>query len=466
MLFSSQVFLLLFLPVVVAVYYAVARHQALRLWWLLAASLVFYGYWDPRLLPLLVGSVLVNWLVAHAYRGSRRSGWIVAGVAFNLGLLGVFKYADFFAAIAVGLAGGAHSPWNIVLPLGISFFTFQQLSYLVDLRRKSTPLYGLRDFGVYVTLFPQLIAGPIVRHHELVPQFPLDPRREGLDERLGRGLAMLAIGLAKKLFIADPLGRLADPIYAIAARGEVASLADSWIAVPAFFLQVYFDFSAYSDMAIGLGLLLGFTLPLNFDSPYQATSIREFWRRWHMTLTRFMRDYLYVPIGLRLNRRFPERRATNEGVTTLVTMTLIGLWHGAAWTFVAFGAAHGLALIVEQIWARRGRALPDWLTWPATVLFLCLSSVLFRAPDLATAGRMFAGLGGLGAAAAQPFDWSAPALLVGAAAIAFLAPNSQTLALQRLRPDRKIAALVAAILVLVVIESGSEVEVPFVYFQF
>ncbi|MCK6451068.1 MAG: MBOAT family protein, partial [Alphaproteobacteria bacterium] len=368
--------------------------------------------------------------------------------------------------IAVGLAGGAHSPWNIVLPLGISFFTFQQLSYLVDLRRKSTPLYGLRDFATYVALFPQLIAGPIVRHHELVPQFPLDPRREGLDERLGRGLAMLAIGLVKKLFIADPLGRIADPIYAVATRGEAVALADAWIAVPAFFFQVYFDFSAYSDMAIGIGLLLGFTLPLNFDSPYQATSVRDFWRRWHMTLTRFMRDYLYVRIGLGLNRRFPAWRATNEGVTTLVTMALIGLWHGAAWTFVAFGAAHGLALIVEQIWARSGRTLPTWFSWPATTLFLCLSSVLFRAPDLATAGRMFAGLGGLGATAAQPFDWAAPALLLGAAAIAFLAPNSQTLALQRLQPGRKIAALVAAILILVAIESGSEVEVPFVYFQF
>ncbi|MCK6491720.1 MAG: MBOAT family protein, partial [Planctomycetes bacterium] len=257
----------------------------------------------------------------------------------------------------------------------------------------------------------------IVRHHELVPQFPLDPRREGFDERLGRGLAMLAIGLVKKLFIADPLGRIADPIYAVATRGEAVALADAWIAVPAFFFQVYFDFSAYSDMAIGIGLLLGFTLPLNFDSPYQATSVRDFWRRWHMTLTRFMRDYLYVRIGLGLNRRFPAWRATNEGVTTLVTMALIGLWHGAAWTFVAFGAAHGLALIVDQAWSRRGRALAGGVGWAATALFVCLSTVVFRAPDLASAGRMFAGMAGLGAVAAPAFDWMVPALLVGASVV-------------------------------------------------
>ncbi len=466
MLFSSQVFLLLFLPAVVAVYYAVARHQALRLWWLLAASLLFYGYWDPRLLPLLAGSILVNWLAAHAYRRSLRGAWIVFGVVFNLGLLGVFKYADFVAGIAVGLAGGTHSPWNIILPLGISFFTFQQLSYLVDLRKKSTPLYRLGDFATYVTLFPQLIAGPIVRHHELVPQFPLNPRRDGLDERIVRGLVLLAIGLVKKLFIADPLGRIADPIYALAARGEAVPLGDGWAAAIAFYLQVYFDFSAYSDMAIGLGLLLGFTLPLNFDSPYQATSIREFWRRWHMTLTRFMRDYLYVPIGLRLNRRWPGARTFNEGVTTFVTMTLIGLWHGAAWTFVVFGAAHGLALIIDQAWSRRGRSLPSGIGWAATALFVCLSTVVFRAPDLAAAGRMFAGMAGMGEIAARSFDWTAPVLLVGAAAIAFLAPNSQTLALRRIRPGPAIAAAIAVALFLAVVESGTEGDVPFVYFQF
>ena len=460
MLFSSQVFLLLFLPVVVAVYYMVARHAALRLWWLLAASLLFYGYWDARLVPLLLGSILVNWLVALAYRRFGQGAWIVAGVAFNLGLLGVFKYADFFAETAAGLGGFAHAPWNIVLPLGISFFTFQQLSYLVDLRKQSTPLYELRDFGVYVTMFPQLIAGPIVRHHELVPQFPLDPRREGLDERLARGLAMLAIGLAKKLFIADPLGRIADPIYALAARGELPGFAEGWMAAFAFCFQVYFDFSAYSDMAIGAALMLGLALPLNFDSPLKATSMREFWRRWHMTLTRFMRDYLYVPLG---GSRHGELR---QAVVTFGMLTLIGLWHGAAWSYVLFGALHGAGLVANQIWHRRGFSMPDRLGWALMFLYLTGTTVVFRAADLASAGRMFAAMAGQGGPAVRPVDAAELGVLAVAAAVAFLAPSSQALALERMRPGRAVAALIAVALVLAAIEAGTEAEVPFVYFQF
>jgi D-alanyl-lipoteichoic acid acyltransferase DltB (MBOAT superfamily) len=417
-------------------------------------------------LPLLLGSILANLAVAWAFRRLQWGAIIGFGVVFNLALLGVFKYADFAAGIGASLTGAQHVAWNIVLPLGISFFTFEQISYLVDLRKRSTPLYGARDFGLFVTFFPHLIAGPIVRHHELLPQFAQDPLRDGLDERIARGLALLVIGLVKKLFIADQLGRIADPVYAIAARGEAVPVLDGWGGAFAFYLQVYFDFSAYSDMAIGAALLLGFTLPLNFDSPYKATSIRDFWRRWHMTLTRFMRDYLYVPIGLRLNRRFPEARAVNESVTTVITMVLIGLWHGANWTFVVFGLAHGLALVVDQLWSRRGLVLPSLLGWAATALFVCLSTVLFRAPDLTTAGRVFAGMVGLGAPGGRLVGLSDGLLLAAAAAIAFRAPNSQTLALERLRPGRFVAAAIAAALVLAVIEAGSKLEVPFVYFQF
>jgi len=465
MLFSSQVFLLLFLPAVAVVYYLLAGTRRPRLWWLLIASLFFYSYWDVRLLPLLLGSILVNWLTACIYRRDGRTAWIVGGVAFNLVLLGVFKYADFVAGIGAALAGSIHAPWNIVLPLAISFFTFQQISYLVDLRKQATPLYELRDYALFVALFPHLIAGPIVRHYELAPQFALDPLRAGLEERVGRGLIMLAIGLVKKLFIADPLGRIADPIYAVAARGDAVGLVDGWVGALAFYLQVYFDFSGYSDMAIGLGLIFGFTLPINFNSPYQATSIRELWQRWHMTLTRFMRDYLYAPMGIRLNRRSPSTRALNETVATLVTMTVIGLWHGAAWTFVLFGVAHGIALVVNQLWARRCPRLPDWLGWAITAVFFCLSSVLFRAPDLATAGRMFAAMVGATGVVAQPLAWTSAALLAVAAAIAYLAPNSQTLALERLRPHPALAATCVMALVCAVIEAGG-VEVPFVYFVF
>ncbi|MFQ5954347.1 MAG: MBOAT family O-acyltransferase, partial [Kiloniellales bacterium] len=308
MLFHSQVFLLLFLPPTLAGYYAAASRPRLRRWLLVVASLLFYGYWEIRLVPLLVGSVVGNWLVAYlatrpqaGIEWRHRLPWL--GVALNLAVLGVFKYADFFADSLGMLFGVTHDPWNIILPLGISFFTFQQISYLVDLRRGEAPVYDFLDYAVYVTFFPQLIAGPIVRHHEIIHQYREDPWRPGLAQRLSQGLTLLVMGLFKKVVLADGLALIADPIFARAAGvasglGELPlSFAEGWLAALCFTFQLYFDFSGYTDMAIGLALMFGLMLPINFDAPYRATSIREFWRRWHMTLSRFLRDYLYFPMG-------------------------------------------------------------------------------------------------------------------------------------------------------------------------
>ncbi len=355
MLFHSQAFLLLFLPPVLVGFYLLSGR--FRLWWLLVASFAFYGYWDIRLLPLLAGSIAVNWALAAMWgrlgateRGA--SAPIMAGVAMNLLLLGIFKYADFIAESAAYAGGWVHDPWNIVLPLGISFFTFQQLSYLIDLRRGQAPVYGFRDYALYVAFFPQLIAGPIVRHNELVSQFGRDPWRDGAAERLSRGALLLTFGLAKKVFVADRLARVADPLFQAAHGG--LSFAESWVAAAAFGLQIYFDFSAYSDMAIGLALMFGFALPENFRSPYRSVSLRDFWQRWHMTLSRFLRDYLYVPLG-------GSRHGAIRTVAALMsTMLLGGLWHGAAWTFVLWGALHGLGLVVVHLWQRAGFRLP-WL---------------------------------------------------------------------------------------------------------
>jgi len=460
-LFHSQAFLLLFLPAVLAGFYVLPVRA--RLWWLLGASFIFYGYWDVRLLPLLAGSIGANWALAAMWgrrdaegRGAARP--ILAGIAVNLGLLAIFKYADFAAGTAAYLTGWRHDPWNIVLPLGISFFTFQQLSYLVDLRRGRARAYGFRDYALYVAFFPQLIAGPIVRHNELVPQFARDPWRDGLAERLSRGALLLALGLAKKVFVADRLARVADPLFQAAEGG--LSFAEAWIAAGAFGLQIYFDFSAYSDMAIGLALMFGLMLPENFRSPYRATSLRDFWRRWHMTLSRFLRDYLYIPLG-------GSRGGTSRTVAALmVTMLLGGLWHGAAWTFVLWGAMHGLGLVAVHLWQRAGLRLPAAVGWALTLAFVTAAWVPFRAHSLGDAGTMLAAMGGLSGPGLAVRDLDKAWIVPVAAALALMAPRAHELALERLGPRPWIAAATGILLVLVLLQVGAGQNQEFIYFQF
>src|SRR5271163_3057099 len=296
MLFNSFQFILGFLPPVLAGYWLLARYSAARLWFLLAASLVFYGYSDWRFVPLLAASIVINWLAAEGFLAIRRRIILHAAIAANLLCLGVFKYLGFFDGVFVDATGWELSLPRLALPLGISFFTFHHIIYLVDLLRGTAPRYRFRDYALYIALFPQILAGPLVRHHEIVPQFASSPARPGWDTRLAQGIGFFVIGLAKKLFLADPLAAHADPVFASAAVGPI-SIGEAWTGALAFPLQIYFDFSAYSDMAIGLALLFGFVLPYNFNVPYRAASLRDFWRRWHMTLSRFLRDYLYIPLG-------------------------------------------------------------------------------------------------------------------------------------------------------------------------
>lgn len=333
MLFHSQIFLLLFLPLTIIGYYGLASRRLLRIWWLILASFVFYGFWDIRLIPLLAGSIVVNWFLSRLHTRFPSAHITAIGVAANLALLAAFKYTNFLADSFAWLGGWEHREWSIVLPLAISFFTFQQVSYIADLGRGKAPLYRFDEFALYICFFPQLIAGPIVRHHEIIFQFDEAPTRDGLDERISKGLTMFVVGLGKKVLLADPLAKLADPIYASAAAGDAISMTQGWIATWAYTFQLYFDFSGYSDMAIGLALMFGFSLPINFDRPYRAASIRDFWRRWHMTLTRFMRDYVYVPIGLRIPFELRGRFRLPDVVSTVITMALLGLWHGAAWYY-------------------------------------------------------------------------------------------------------------------------------------
>lgn len=405
MLFNSHIFIFLFLPLALSGFFLLARFgpRPAR-YWLLAASLIFYGWWSIPFLGLLIAWICANYFVgnqiakAHAEEGPDRSRpWAIAGIAANLLALGYYKYATFVAGTVTSLTGLEFALGAVILPLAISFHTFQQIAYLADLQRGQNPKYSLTDYMLFVAFFPQLIAGPIVHHYELLPQFKDARTFRFQDNRFAEGIAYFVIGLVKKLALADPLSTLASPLFATAA-GSPPGMGEAWFAAVAFALGLYFDFSAYSDMAIGLARMFGIRLPYNFNSPYKATSIIEFWRRWHMTLSRFLRDYLYIPLGG--NRKGPGRRSVN----LFATMLLGGLWHGAAWTFVVWGGLHGLYLLINHAWngfcANRGRDGKPFSLGPLpsqalTLLAVVFAWTFFAAPDFESAISVIGGMLGL-----------------------------------------------------------------------
>jgi len=463
MLFNSQLFLLVFLPVTLIAFYAAARHRTARQLVLVGASLAFYAAWNWRFLPVLLGLLFLNWWIGRRYAETGRNGWPVAGIVLNLLVLAVFKYANFLAGSLAALFGTTHRPWAIILPLGISFFVFQKISYLADLRMRGPDYarahrYGLLDFSEFVTFFPALVAGPLVRHDEIIPQFERPVLTGETAENLSRGAMLFLIGLVKKAGIADTISVICDPLFAQAAAGTALNGAEAWAAAGSYTLQIFFDFSGYSDMALGLALMFGLRLPVNFDVPYRATSIRDFWRRWHITLSRFLRDYLYIPLGG--NRRGQARQIAN----LVVTMLLGGLWHGAAWTFVAWGGLHGLGLAANHLWQRAGLRMPPVLGWLCTLLFVMIGWVLFRSPDFATAWHVLRamafgnGIGHLHLRNAIVF-WIA----VG---IALLGPSSQDAALRLLKPRPWIAVPAAGAFVFLLFLVGGRIPNAFIYFQF
>ncbi len=380
MLFNSYVFLLVFLPAVIVLVAMGARtaSRALALGAMVAASAVFYGTSSIGHLALLTGSILVNWWLAGLV--SRHRGWLTLGVIFNLGLLGVFKYAGFFGRTIQDLGLGAPEI-SLALPLAISFYTFQQIAFLVDTARLGVATRpGILTYATFVGFFPQLVAGPIVRYREVANRLGRTRpfRISGAGLRLGATLVV--IGLAKKVLIADTLAVVADSAF---NTGSGLTLLDSWIGVVAFGLQIYFDFSGYSDIAIGLARMVGIRLPDNFAAPYRAGSIADFWSRWHMTLSRFLRDYLYIPLGG--NRHGRWRTALN----LMLVMALGGLWHGANWTFVIWGLLHGLYLMVHRLWRWLSPVrLPRPAAWALTFVCVMVAWVFFRAHSLDAAVAM------------------------------------------------------------------------------
>ncbi len=376
MLFNSYTFLFIFLPLVMAVYrFAPPARKNLAL---TLASYVFYGYWNLSLCSLLLASTAVNyWLGSRIHATVSAIGrrqYLTMIILFNLGLLGFFKYADFFIASFQSLFPDLPlTPLNLILPVGISFFTFQGMSYGSDIyRRRTLPAANLVDFACYIAMFPQLIAGPIVRFNLVAEQLV---RRTHTAAKAAYGIRRFIIGLARKVLIADTMAVLADRHLLNGPEGCLST----WIGMVAFSLQIYFDFSGYSDMAIGLGHLFGFDLPENFDHPYQARGLYDFWKRWHMTLSGWLKDYLYIPLG---GSRVPPVRWI---FNILLTFLLCGLWHGANWTFVAWGGYHGLLLILERPFRRQIEQAPAWLTIPLTNLLVIIGWALFKAPTFSQA---------------------------------------------------------------------------------
>jgi len=400
MLFNSYTFIFLFLPTVLFGFHLIGKqgHHRVAIAWLVGASLFFYGWWNPAYLGLMLVSIFFNYGIGVSLGGApkqpNKKPILIFGVIVNLGLLAYFKYANFFVDNLNNIAGTDIVLEQIILPLAISFFTFQQIAYLVDAWRGETKEYNFLHYCLFVTFFPQLIAGPIVHHKEMLPQFAKDVVYKLRSKHLAIGLTIFAIGLFKKVVLADGISVYASPVFDAAEAGVVLTFFEAWGGSLAYTFQLYFDFSGYSDMAIGIARMFGIRLPLNFNSPYKATSIIDFWRKWHITLSRFLKDYLYIPLGG--SRQGKSRRYAN----LMITMLLGGLWHGAGWTFVLWGALHGFYLIINHGWRvifknKHETKFGALFAWTLTFIALIVSWVPFRAESLEGAGSILAGMFGL-----------------------------------------------------------------------
>lgn len=397
MLFNSYEFILLFLPVTVAGYFLLGRFRqtSIAFGWLVAASLFFYAWWNPVYLPLLIGIAAFNYIVGKMLSRKPSRALLAFGIGVDLAALGYFKYANFFVNTVDAVTGADWAIEPIILPLAISFFTFQKIAFLVDSHKGLTKDVGPLEYALFVAFFPQLIAGPIVHYRDVIPQFRLPQTLRPYAENFAVGLTIFAIGLFKKAVLADGIAVYATPVFNGADAGADPDFLMAWGGALAYTFQLYFDFSGYSDMAIGAARLFGIKLPVNFNSPYKALDIADFWRRWHMTLSRFLREYLYIPLGG--NRKGPARRYVN----LMTTMLLGGLWHGAGWTFVLWGGLHGLFLVIHQGWRAvvpAAAARARWyrtFAWALTFLVVVFAWVPFRAVTIEGAGRMLAGMVGL-----------------------------------------------------------------------
>lgn len=379
MLFNSFEFIFVFLPIVLLAYFSLNRLN-LHQWAkgvLVLASLYFYAFFNTSYLPIIVSSILVNYGVAVGMRkwdGVTKKVLFGIGLLFNLGMLGYFKYTDFMIENVNALFNTSYTLKNILLPLGISFFTFQQLAFVVDTYKNKGRLPKFLDYCNFVTFFPQLIAGPIVLPEEMLPQFEDKANRNPRAKNLFDGIFIFSVGLAKKVIIADSIAVFANAGYNLDLPHY--TMAEAWLISLSYTFQLYFDFSGYCDMAIGIGKMFNINLPLNFNAPYRATNFQDFWRRWHITLNRFLTQYVYIPLGG--SRRKEVRVYFNIGIVFLIS----GIWHGAGWTFVVWGICHGIGVMIHRIWKKKGYSMPSWLGMFITFFFINILWVLFRADNI------------------------------------------------------------------------------------
>lgn len=457
MLFHSPIFLFWFLPLLLAGYAVAGRRRILVV---LLGSYVFYMWWNPLFLPLLFASTVLNYEIGHRIAGRRGTrtgrGWLIFGITLNLLMLGFFKYQGMIAETLTSLTGWAVPTVRTGLPLAISFFTFEGISYLVDVSRGAAPARNLTQFACFISFFPHLIAGPIIRFPAIAPQFATQPSTPGHVCRhailCAEGVYRFVLGLSKKVLLADTLAAIADPIFAASPRSSV----EAWLGLLAYTFQIYLDFSSYTDMAVGLGLLFGFRLPENFDVPYSSKSITEFWRRWHITLSSWIRDYLYIPLG------GSRRRAPRVAVNLIIVMTLAGLWHGAAWTFVLWGLYYGALLALERfLLLDLLKKLPAIVQHAWAFSLIMMGWVLFRSPNLAEAGTYFRALL-TGGSSALPEWWAVALVLI--AAIVILCEGRIPRLPQRFSLRLTLGCAVLTTISLL-IALGSESS-PFIYFQF
>ena len=389
MLFNSYIYIFIFLPASFFIYFFLNRRKLTiaSKAWLVFASLFFYGYWNPVYVPVMLGSILFNYAIGSTLVSTKgKRSILFFGIGGNLALLAYFKYMDFFILSLNGMTG-LHIPLlRIILPLGISFFTFTQIAFLVDTARGHAKEYSFLNYSLFVTFFPHLLAGPIIHHREMMPQFDRIRNKVVNWKNISQGLALFFVGLFKKVVIADAIAAWPNSAF-----DQVASLTfvEAWAAVFGYSMQLYFDFSGYTDMALGSALLFNIRLPENFDTPYRSRSISEFWRRWHMTLGRFVREYIYIPLG---GNRVSESRLV---FNLLLTFVILGLWHGAGWTYVIWGFFHGCAVVVNHFWDKTRIKMPGWIAVALTFLFLNATWPFFRGKDFDQAVRITKSLFGL-----------------------------------------------------------------------
>lgn len=460
MLFNTFVFIFVFLPIVLTGFYGFGSkiRSSYVVFWLFLCSLFFYGWWKPSYLILIAISIIVNFFVSRQIAGGKKR-FLYVGVSFNLMLLFFYKYVDFFISNLNIISNQSIPFLDWALPIGISFYTFQQIAYLIDCKQGTVVKTNFFSYGLFVTFFPQLIAGPIVHHKEMISQFdnPIVTKINYFN--ISRGIFIFLMGLSKKIILADSFGIIADNGF---ANILLLSTKDAWLTSLAYSMQLYYDFSGYSSMAIGLGLLFNIRLPQNFNSPYRSINIQEFWRNWHITLSRFLRDYVYIPLG---GSRISSGR-TNFNL--ILTFFLGGIWHGAGWTFIVWGLLHGIALVLHRYWKYLKVDIPIFLSILITFLFVNITWVFFRANNIEEAlGLLFTMFRFSEGTPSNYFLFSnlydLPIWSVGV--ILLFLPNDSWLG-TNMKPNLKYGIMTVFLFIINMIYLNSVIQSDFLYFDF